>query len=115
MPCFCAKFNRCILTIEQREHHLTVITNLLQEAEMDQNFMDGIITGDETWAYRYDLETKHQSLQWKSPKSPRPKKVHQVCSKVKVMLIVFFDMEGIVHHEYIPEGQTMNERYMLKF
>jgi len=26
----------------------------------------------------------------------------------KSMLIVFFDIRGIVHHEFAPQGQTMN-------
>jgi hypothetical protein len=70
--------------------------------------MGQIITDDETWVYGYDLEKKCQSLQWKSVDSPRPKKARRVRSKVKAMLIVFFDMEGIVHYEYVPEGQTVN-------
>jgi len=73
-----------------------------------------IITGDETWVYGYDPETKRQSSQWKSADSPRPKKAHQVQSKVKVMLIVFFDMEGIVHYEYVPQGQTVNQQFYLQ-
>ena len=68
-----------------------------------------IITGDETWVYGYDPETKFQSSQWKSPGSPRPKKARQSRSQVKVMLIVFFDISGVVHHEYIPKGQTVNQ------
>jgi len=75
--------------------------------------MGQIITGDETCVYRYDLETKRQSLQWKSAESPRPKKARQVRSKVKVMLIVFFDMEDIVHYEYVPQGQTVNQQFYL--
>ena len=30
-------------------------------------------------------------------------------SKVKVMLIVFFDIQGIVHFEFLPQGQTVNQ------
>jgi len=75
---------------------------MLQEAESDENFMGQIIMGDETWIYGYDLEMKRQSSQWKSADSLRPKKARQVRSKVKVMLIVFFDMVGIVHYEYVP-------------
>jgi hypothetical protein len=44
-------FAKCVprvLTIEQKEHRLSVTTSLLQEAEMDQNFMEGIIRSDET-------------------------------------------------------------------
>jgi hypothetical protein len=45
--------------------------------------------GDESWIYGYDPETKQQSLQWKSPQSPRAKRARQVCSSTKSMLIVF--------------------------
>jgi len=78
-----AKFVPRILTAEQKEWRLSVATNKLQEAGSDENFMGQIITGDETWVYGYDPETKLQSSR----------------SKVKVMLIVFFDMEDIVHYE----------------
>ena len=94
-----AKFVLHILTTKQKEWRLSVATNMLQEAESDENFMGQIITGDETWIYGYDPKTKRQSLQWKSADFPRPKKACQVLSNVKVMLIVFFDMEGIVHYE----------------
>ena len=70
------------------------------------------MTGDEFWVYGYDLETKQQSSQWKGPSSPRPIKGHQVRSKTKVMLLVFFDSEGIVHHEYAPNGQQLTRNFI---
>ncbi|GFU48952.1 hypothetical protein TNCV_3209371 [Trichonephila clavipes] len=33
---------------------------------------------------------------------------------IKVMLIVFLDVDGIVHHEYAPQGQTVNKEFYLK-
>jgi len=93
---------------------LSVATNMVQETELDENFMGQIITGDETWVYGYDPETKRRSSQWKSADSPRPKKARKVRSKVKVMLIVFFGMEGIVHYEYVPQGQTVNQQFYLQ-
>jgi hypothetical protein len=72
-----------------------------------------VITGDETWAYKYDQEMKVQSSQWKHSSSPRPKKV-RVRSKVKMLLTVFFDYWGIVHHSYAPEGHTINKEYYLE-
>jgi len=44
-----AKFVLRILTAEQKEWRLSVATNMLQEAEPDENFMGQIITGDKTW------------------------------------------------------------------
>jgi hypothetical protein len=42
-----------------------------------------------------------------SPKSPRLTKVRQAKSKIKSMIIIFFDIKGIVHKEFILAGQTV--------
>jgi len=73
-----------------------------------------VITGDETWVYQYNPETKWQSAQWKTGNSPRPKKFHQSKSRVKTMLLTFFDIRGIVHYEFVPNGQTVNQVYHLE-
>ena len=31
-------------------------------------------------------------------------------SKIKVMLVVFFDWKGIVHHEFLPHGQMVKKQ-----
>jgi len=73
--------------------------------------MSSVITGDESWVYGYDPETKQMSSQWKTASSPQPKKARQVKSNVKTMLIAFFDIDGLVHHEYVPRGQTVNKEF----
>ena len=80
-------------------------------ANSDPEFLNIVITGDESWTYGYNLETKAQSSQWQHSTSPRPKKARQVQSNVKVMLTVFFDSCGVVHHEYAPQGQNINKEY----
>ena len=42
------------------------------------------------------------------------KKGCQARSKTKVMLLAFFDSEGIVHHEYAPDGQTINKGFYVE-
>jgi hypothetical protein len=64
-------------------HCVSVCRELKQQAREDPNFISNIITGDETWVYGYDPETKQQLLQWKSPNSLRPKKARQVHSSVQ--------------------------------
>ena len=68
-------------------------------------------TGDETWFYGYDPETRVQSSQWKSPSSPCAKKARQSRSNITVMLIVFFDLDGIVLAEFVPRNTTVNSEY----
>ncbi|GFU23059.1 mariner Mos1 transposase [Trichonephila clavipes] len=107
------KFVQRLLTEDQQFQRLATSSDLFQNASDDQEFMKLIITGDESWVYGYDAETKQQSSQWKPPGSPRSKKIRQVQSKIKGMLIVFFDSDGIVHHEYAPQGQTVNKEFNL--
>jgi len=74
----------------------------------DKNFLDKVITGDESWCFVYNPETKHQSSKWVSEHSPRPKKLRFQKSKAKKMLIAFFESQGIVHKEFVQEVCTVN-------
>lgn len=108
-----AKFVPRLLTEEQKEHRVQVCQELLEMANGNENFLKQVITGDETWVYGYDAETKVQSSQWKTKSSPTPKKARQVKSNVKVMLTVFFDWKGVVYYEFLPRGETINRfRYL---
>ena len=67
---FSAKIVPRILTYVQKKRRLHVSSDFLRNAEMN----DRVITGDETWCFQYDPETKRQSMQWKTQNSSRPKK-----------------------------------------
>jgi hypothetical protein len=104
-----AKFVPKLLSQEQQQLCLQVAQDMLECTTNDPEFLKTVITGDEMWVYGYDPEMKVQSSQWKHSSSPRPKKAQWVRSKVTVLLSVFFDYRGIVHHSYAPEGQTINK------
>ena len=72
--------------------------NLSKYFHEGQAFLKHIVTGEETWIYFYDPESKRQSSVWKSPKDPPPLKARSSKSAGKVMLVLFFDHEGVVYH-----------------
>jgi hypothetical protein len=109
-----ANFVAKLLSQEQQQLCLEVARDMLECANGDPEFLKTVITGDETWVYGYDSETKVHSSQWKLSSSQRPRKAQWVRSKVKVLLTVFFDYCGIVHCSYAPEGQTINKEYYLE-
>jgi len=62
------------LTDDQKENRVEISQELLAKANGNENFLKNIITGDETWVYGCNVETKMQSSQWTRKGSPRPKK-----------------------------------------
>jgi len=79
----CAKLVPKILTNEQKENRRNVCPDLLERIENDKTFFKNVITGDETWIFEYDLDTKRQSSEWHTCNSPRQKKARISKSKIK--------------------------------
>ena len=105
----CAKMVPKLLNEGQKERHVQVCQHILEQLKTEPNLLKRVVTGDESWIFKYDPLTKRQSLKWKSTLSLRPKKARVFKSKTNVMLIAFFDVHGIVHAEFLPQGQTINQ------
>jgi len=102
------------LTTDQMECRMMVDGDLFEKSTHDPTFLTKIVTGDESWVFAYDPEPKEHSTEWHTSSSPRPKKSRIVKSKEKVMLIAFFDIDGVVHHEFVPPGQTVNSHFYVQ-
>ena len=91
---------------------MDIAQEMLTTSNDGPDLLKEVITGDESWVYCYDVETKAQLSQWKRSEEPRLKKVRQVRSNVEVLLTVVFDGNGIMmHHEFLPQGRTVNKEY----
>ena len=86
-------------------------TNTVQMSETISNFLTSIVTCDESWIHHYDPLSKQQSSVWKRSKSPTPKKIRSPLSAGKVILLLFFDAQGMVLQHWVPRGQTVNGDY----
>jgi len=106
-----SKFMPRVLAEDQKANHFNISQQLLDCVSIDENFLKTIVTGDETWVYGCDVKTKAQSSQWVGQGLPRPKKARMSRSNMKVMLLVFFDWQGVIHYEFVPRGQTINKEF----
>jgi hypothetical protein len=84
-----------ILTANQKYQHV----NVCEELRQIISFLSWVNTGDKSWIYGYDPEAKQQFSQRKMK------------SKAKSMLIIFFDIKGIIYKEFNLVGQTVNSIY----
>lgn len=87
--------------------------DIIKHARRDENFLKTIVTGDETWCFQYEPQTKRQSAEWRSPDEGNPKKSRLMKSKIKTMLICFYDSKGIIYKEFVPSGSTVNAEFYL--
>lgn len=108
-----AKFIPHVLTQEQKELRGECASEAFERSVEDPTFLERLITGDETWCFGYDPETKQMSSAWTGEGEPPLKKARKSPSRVKVMLICFFDCQGIVHYEFLPSGATVNKSVYL--
>ena len=58
--------------------------------------LNTLITGDETWIYQYDPETKQQSSIWLLPDDDHPEKLRSARSGNKQMVASFISKKGDV-------------------
>ncbi|UYV77188.1 hypothetical protein LAZ67_15000036 [Cordylochernes scorpioides] len=95
-----AKFIPRFLTNEQNLCRLATCEDMMEMTRTDPEWKDKIITGDETWVYGYDPENQTSIC-----------RVERLGNKA--LLVAFSDNKGIVHHEYLPAGQTViKEMYL---
>ncbi|UYV82171.1 hypothetical protein LAZ67_21001238 [Cordylochernes scorpioides] len=79
-----SKFVTRILTEEKKEVRMDICKNMVEMTRTDPEWMQKIISGDETWVYQYDPETKCQSSQWIERGEAKPKKAGFTKFKVTV-------------------------------
>jgi hypothetical protein len=66
-----------------------------------------ILTGNRIWVSQYKTQITFQSPKSKHLGYPRLKRVSK--SKIKIILICFFDIKGIVYYKLINTQLTVNE------
>jgi len=84
------------------------LTHLLHFNDHGEDFLEQIITGDETSVHQYCSETKVHSMAWKHPGSPTIKKFKTSTSSGKLMATVFWDMHGVLLLHFSPPNETVN-------
>ena len=77
-----------------------------------ERFLQNIVTMDESAVSYHTPETKQQSKQWLKKGTPGPIKARSQASRIKQMVLAFFDMEGMIYTHMVPRGKTVNGEYV---
>ena len=71
--------------------------------------MDCIVTGDEFWIHHYDPLSRLEAKVWKRLGEQIPTRLSQERSAGKIMMIIFWDKDGVLLTEYLPRETTIND------
>lgn len=105
----CARWVPRELTAEHKRKRVEICQRLLDRYNNEgEEFLNRIVTGDETWVHHYDPESKRQSMEWKHPNSPATKKFKTPASAGKVMLTAFWDSTGPILEDFLEKGHKIN-------
>lgn len=103
-----------LLTEDEKAKRVQLSRAFLRQYTNEDDFLQRIVTTDETWLHHYDPETKQQSSAWKRKSSPPPLKAKVQKSARKNMFIFFMDISGMLLVHAVPHGQTVNAEYYAK-
>jgi len=92
------------LTVKNLMDRISICESLLKRNEIEP-FLKRLITGDEKWV-TYDNNVRKRS--WSKLDKATQTVAKPGLTPRKVMLCVWWDWKGIVHHELLQPGQTID-------
>ncbi|KAF7411254.1 hypothetical protein HZH66_000150 [Vespula vulgaris] len=93
-----------------KDNRIEIAEDNLETIKKHPGLLKKIITGDVTWIYGYEYNSSREA-QCSHWMLDQPKRTRRSSNNVKLLLTVFFDYEGIVHHEFAPSDQTIDKEY----
>ena len=73
--------------------------------------MQEIVTGDETWIYHFQLDSKAKYKVWVSSESDRPVTARHCKTSNRMLYAIFFDWNGPVLQIPVPKGSSVTGRF----
>ncbi len=103
-----AKFIPWILTDEQKAFRIRICQEHLDCFNQEGiAFLQRIVTGDESSLPTFSPDTKMKTAQWMPRDERRPRKALRSRTRRLTMIMTFFDCNGLIHSEFVPQGETV--------
>ena len=101
-----------MLTPIQCANRVDCCQELLKENEVNSdNYLDRIVTGDETCLYYYDLFSQQEAKVWKKVGEETPTRLRRTRPAERIVMVISWDKYGILLTEYLPRGTTISGPY----
>ncbi len=114
----CSKFIPKDLSEAQKWTRKTMCDDNIQflcDQPDPEDFIQRIITGDETWVSTYEAFGKQASTLWSEKGGLRLKKARTLTSSSKCMMTLFFDCKGIILCEFLGQKEKIKSEHYVNY
>ena len=108
----CARWVPHFLTDEQKQSRVRLASQVIEKYDKcDPRRLEEIVTGDETWIYYFQLDSKAENKVWVSSEGNRP--VIARCCKTsnRMLYAIFLDSKGLVLQIPVPKGRSVTGKF----
>ena len=105
----CACWVPYLLTYEQKQSRVRLASQVIDKC--DPCRLEEIVTGDETWIYHFQPDSKAKNKVWVSSEGDRPV-IARLCKTLNRMLYaIFFDSKGPDLQIQVPKGSCVTGKF----
>ena len=108
----CAGWVPHLLTDEQKQSRVRFASQVIEKYDKcDPRHLEEIVTGDETWIYHFQPNSKAKNKVWVSSEDDRP--VIARCCKTsnRMLYAIFFDSKDLVFQIPVPKGSSVSGKF----
>ena len=101
-----------LLTDEQKQSRIRLASQVIEKFDkFDPRRLEEIVTGDETWIYYFQPDSKAKNKVWVSSEGNRPVIAHRCKTSNHMLYVMFFDSKGSVLQIPVPKGSSVTGKF----
>ena len=108
----CARWVPNLLTEEQEQSRVRLASQVIEKYDKcDPRHTEEIVTGDETWIYHFQPDSKAKNKVWVSSEGDRPVVARRCKTSHRMLYAIFFDSKGPVLQTPVPKGSSVTGKF----
>ena len=111
----CAHWVPHLLTDEQKQSLVRLASQVLEKYDKcDPCRLEEIVTGDETWIYHFQSDSKAENKVWVSSEGHKPVIARCCITSNRMLYAIFFDSKGQVLQIPVHKGSSVTGKFYRK-
>ena len=101
-----------LLTDKQKQSRVRLASQVTEKYDKcDPRRLEEIVTGDETWIYHFQTDSKAKNKVWVSSEGDRPVIARRCKTSNHMLYAIFFDSKGPVLQIPVPKGSSVTGKF----